>query len=71
MTHPQIKISDSLHTRVVDLLDKMRTVDVTPEEMRAFQKVASVLGGDDSLQLKVDDLIAASFAAETLLGERA
>lgn len=70
MANRQFKISDSLQTKVLDLVDKMRGVDVTPDEMEAFQKVASVLGGDGSLQLKADDLIAASFAAETLFGEK-
>jgi hypothetical protein len=69
MANRQLRISDSLQTRVIDLVDKMRGVDVTPDEMKAFQKVASVLGGDGSLQLKADDLIAASFAAETLFGD--
>jgi hypothetical protein len=59
--------SQMLEVRVADLASKMRSAQVTEDEMKAFQKVASLMGGEaGSLRLNADDLIAASFVAEAL-----
>jgi hypothetical protein len=59
--------SQFLEVRVADLKSKMRSAQVTEEEMKAFQKVAALMGGEaGSLRLNADDLIAASFVAEAL-----
>ena len=52
---------------MANLETRLRSARVTNDEMKAFQKVASVLGGEEgSLRLDADDLIAASFVAEAL-----
>jgi hypothetical protein len=59
--------SEILEGRVANLETRLRSARVTNDEMKAFQKVASVLSGEEgSLRLDADDLIAASFVAEAL-----
>ena len=63
--------SQILEVRVADLASKMRSAQVTEDEMRAFQKVAALMGGEaGSLRLNADDLVAASFVADTLGSSR-
>ncbi|WP_442920216.1 hypothetical protein [Mesorhizobium sp. WSM4935] len=49
----------------------MREAKITEHEIKAFQKVAAIMGrGEGSLRIDADDLIAASFLTE-LMGEPA
>jgi hypothetical protein len=67
MAKTENETSQILEVRVADLASKMRSAQVTEDEMRAFQKVAALMGGGaGSLRLNADDLIAASFVAEAL-----
>ncbi len=53
--------------RVADLRTRMRDARITEHEMKAFQKVAAIMGGGEgSLRIDADDLIAASFLTEAL-----
>ncbi|MCV3209420.1 hypothetical protein OHD62_22890 [Mesorhizobium sp. YC-39] len=67
MSNREIGTSHTLNLRVANLKAKMRSADITEHEMKTFQKVAAIMGGgEDSLRLNADDLIAASFVVETL-----
>lgn len=67
MSNREIGTSHTLNLRVANLKAKMRSADITEHEMKTFQKVAAIMGGGEgSLRLNADDLIAASFVVETL-----
>ncbi|RWP47346.1 hypothetical protein [Mesorhizobium sp.] len=67
MSNREIGTSHTLGLRVDDLKARMRSARITEHEMKTFQKVAAVMGGGEgSLRLDADDLIAASFVVETL-----
>ncbi len=71
MSNREIGTSHTLSLRVADLKAKMRSARITEHEMKAFQKVAAIMGeGEGSLRLHADDLIAASFVIETLYDPR-
>ena len=55
-----VEISPALETRVADLKARMRDARITETDMKAFKKVASIMG-DISGRIDCDDLIAASF----------
>ncbi|QPC93822.1 hypothetical protein [Mesorhizobium sp. INR15] len=65
MSNREIGKSRTLGLRIADLKARMLDARITQNEMRTFQKVAAMMGGGDgSLRLDADDLIAASFVAE-------
>jgi hypothetical protein len=67
MSNREIGTSPALGMRVADLKARMRNASITEHDMKTFQRVAAVMGGDGgSLRLDADDLIAASFVSETL-----
>ncbi|RWE87645.1 hypothetical protein [Mesorhizobium sp.] len=67
MSNREIGTSHTLGLRVADLKARMQSARITEHEMKTFQKVAAVMGGGEgSLRLDGDDLIAASFVVETL-----
>ncbi|MDX8433615.1 MULTISPECIES: hypothetical protein [Mesorhizobium] len=67
MSKREIGTSPALGMRVADLRARMRSASITEHEMKTFQKVAAIMGGaDGSLSIDADDLIAASFVAETV-----
>ncbi|WP_217578152.1 hypothetical protein [Mesorhizobium sp. GbtcB19] len=67
MSKREIGTSRSLGMRVADLKARMRDARITEHEMKTFQKVAAIMGGNDgSLRIDADDLIAASFVTEPL-----
>ncbi|RWB31931.1 MAG: hypothetical protein EOQ42_02915 [Mesorhizobium sp.] len=67
MSNREIGTSHTLGLRVGDLKARMQSARITEHEMKTFQKVAAVMGGGEgSLRLDADDLIAASFVIETL-----
>jgi len=67
MSKREIGTSEALGRRVADLKARMRSARITGHEMKTFQKVAAVMGGGEgSLRLNADDLIAASFVVDTL-----
>ena len=67
MSKREIGTSRSLGMRVADLRARMEDARITEHDMRAFQKVAAIMGGGEgSLRIDADDLIAASFLTETL-----
>lgn len=67
MSKREIGTSRSLGMRVADLRTRMRDARITEHEMKAFQKVAAIMGGGEgSLRIDADDLIAASFLTEAL-----
>ncbi|TPJ21726.1 MULTISPECIES: hypothetical protein [unclassified Mesorhizobium] len=71
MSKREIGTSRSLGMRVAHLKARMQDARITEHEMKAFQKVAAIMGGGEgSLRIEADDLIAASFVAEGL-GESA
>ncbi|AZO08718.1 MULTISPECIES: hypothetical protein [unclassified Mesorhizobium] len=66
MSKREVGTSQSLGIRVADLRARMRDARITEHEMKAFQKVAAIMGGGDgSLRIDADDLIAASFVTES------
>jgi hypothetical protein len=67
MSKREIATSHTLGIRVADLKARMRSAQITEHEMKTFQKVAAIMGGGDgSLRIDADDLIAASFVTEAL-----
>ena len=67
MSKREIGTSPALGMRVADLKARMRNARITEHEMKTFHKVAAIMGGGDgSLGLDADDLIAASFVTEAL-----
>ena len=65
MSKREIGTSRSLGMRVDDLKARMRDARITEHEMKTFQKVAAIMGGGEgSLRIDADDLIAASFVTE-------
>ncbi|MDG4876337.1 hypothetical protein P9273_14665 [Mesorhizobium sp. WSM4935] len=71
MSNREIGTSRSLGMRVAELRTRMREAKITEHEIKAFQKVAAIMGrGEGSLRIDADDLIAASFLTE-LMGEPA
>ena len=66
MLKREIGTSHALGMRVADLKAKMRNARITEHEMKTFQKVAAIIGGEGSLRLDADDLIAVSFVTEAL-----
>ena len=67
MSNREIGISSALDRRIADLKARMQDARITEYEMKTFQKVASIMGGGEgSLRLDADDLIAASFVVDTL-----
>jgi len=66
MSKREIGTSASLGRRIADLKARMRNARITEYEMQTFQKVAAIMGGGEgSLRIDADDLIAASFVTET------
>jgi hypothetical protein len=57
--------SHALGMRVADLRARMHEAQITEHEMKTFQKVAAIME-DAQGHIDGDDLIAASFVAETL-----
>ena len=67
MSKSEIGTSQTLGAHIAELKAKMQSAHVTENEMKAFQKVAALMGCDaGSFRLNADDLIAASFVADTL-----
>ncbi|MFC3322448.1 hypothetical protein [Mesorhizobium cantuariense] len=67
MSNREIGMSAALDRRIADLKVRMQAARITEYEMKTFQKVASVMGGGEgSLRLDADDLIAASFVVDAL-----
>jgi hypothetical protein len=66
MSKREVGTSHTLGIRVADLKARMRSAQITEHELKTFQKVAAIMGGGDgSLRIDADDLIAASFVAGT------
>ncbi len=69
MSNREIETSPVLNLRIANLKARMRSARITEHEMIIFHKVASIMGGGGgSLRLDADDLIAASFVADSLTG---
>jgi hypothetical protein len=67
MSKREIGISSALDQRIADLKARMQDARITEYEMMTFQKVASIMGGGEgSLRLDAEDLIAASFVVDAL-----
>lgn len=58
-----VEVSPALDTRVASLRARMRDARITEADMKAFQKVATIMGGDSG-RIDSDDLIAASFVLD-------
>ncbi|MET3590673.1 MULTISPECIES: hypothetical protein [Mesorhizobium] len=66
MSKREIGTSRSLGMRVADLKARMQDARITEHEIKTFQKVAAIMGGGEgSLRIDADDLIAASFLTES------
>jgi len=66
MSKREIGTSRSLGIRVADLRARMQDARITEHEIKTFQKVAAIMGGGEgSLRIDADDLIAASFLTES------
>ncbi|MDX8448037.1 MULTISPECIES: hypothetical protein [Mesorhizobium] len=66
MSKREIGTSRSLGMRVADLRARMEDARITEHEIKTFQKVAAIMGGGEgSLRIDADDLIAASFLTES------
>ena len=57
------EVSPALGTRVASLRARMRSARITEADMKVFQKVATIMGGDSG-RIDSDDLIAASFLVD-------
>jgi hypothetical protein len=57
------EVSPALGTRVASLRARMRNARITEAEMKVFQKVATIMGGESG-RIDGDDLIAASFVLD-------
>lgn len=67
MSRREIGMSPALDRRIADLKARIHDARITEYEMKTFQKVASIMGGGEgSLRLDADDLIAASFVVDAL-----
>ena len=67
MSNREIGMSSALDRRIADLRARMQDARITEYEMKTFQKVASIMGGGEgSLRLDADDLIAASFVVDAM-----
>ncbi len=67
MSKREIGMSPALDRRIADLEARIQDARITEYEMKTFQKVASIMGGGEgSLRLDADDLIAASFVVDAL-----
>jgi hypothetical protein len=67
MSRREIGMSPALDRRIADLMARIHDARITEYEMKTFQKVASIMGGGEgSLRLDADDLIAASFVVDAL-----
>ena len=58
-----VELSPALETRMADLKARMHEACITETDMKTFQRVAAVMGGDSG-RIDSDDLIAASFLHE-------
>lgn len=65
MSNREVGASQALRMRVADLNKRMRDAQITEGELNTFRKVAAVMEGGKG-RIEADDLIAASFVAETL-----
>ncbi|GLS34724.1 hypothetical protein GCM10010869_03120 [Mesorhizobium tianshanense] len=65
MSNREIGASQALRMRVTDLNKRMRDARISEGELNTFRKVAAVMEGAKG-RIEADDLIAASFVAETL-----
>jgi hypothetical protein len=67
MSKREIGMSPALDRRIADLKARIRDARITDYEMKAFQRVVAIMGGGEgSLRLDADDLIAASFVVDAL-----
>lgn len=64
MSKREIGMSPALDRRIAGLRERMRDAKITEYEMKAFHKVACIMGTEGSLRLDADDLIAASFVVD-------
>lgn len=69
MSNRETARSHALSTRVHDLRTKMQEARITEDEMKTFQRVAAMME-DGQGQIDGDDLIAASFVADTVLDNK-
>ena len=58
-----VEISPALDTRLASLRARMRDARITEADIRTFQKVATIMGGESG-RIDGDDLIAASFVLD-------
>ncbi|CAN7642626.1 hypothetical protein [Mesorhizobium sp. LjRoot246] len=69
MSNRETTRSHALGMRVAEIKARMQEARITEGEMKTFQKVAAILEGDEG-RIEGDDLIAASFVADTLLDKK-
>ncbi|MBZ9795725.1 hypothetical protein [Mesorhizobium sp. ES1-4] len=65
MSNPETLTSPMLGMRISSLKTRMEHARITEGEMKTFQRVAAVIEGGRG-RIDGDDLIAASFVADTL-----
>ncbi|MBM2712770.1 hypothetical protein JQK88_16265 [Mesorhizobium caraganae] len=58
-----VEISPALDTRLASLRARMRDACITEADIKTFQKVATIMGGESG-RIDGDDLIAASFVLD-------
>jgi hypothetical protein len=58
-----VEISPALDTRLASLRARMRDARITEADIKTFQKVATIMGGESG-RIDGDDLIAASFVLD-------
>ncbi|TIW92256.1 MAG: hypothetical protein E5V59_17970 [Mesorhizobium sp.] len=69
MSNRETTRSHALGMRVAEIKARMQEARITEGEMKTFQKVAAILEGDEG-RIEGDDLIAASFVADTLMDKK-
>jgi hypothetical protein len=69
MSNRETARSHALGMRVAEIKARMQEARITEGEIKTFQKVAAIME-DDEGRIEGDDLIAASFVADTLVDKK-
>ena len=62
MADPKDKSEKTIEMRLAELEDKVSKIHITEDEIKAYQKVASLLGGGGAAEAQVDPTMSAAAA---------
>jgi hypothetical protein len=63
MADPKDKTEKTIEMRLAELEDKVSKIHITEEEIKAYQKVASMLGGGGAAEAQADPTMGAAAAS--------